>query len=101
VSTPANFFRVSFETSSARTTDTDASLNASADWPSERVIYELRTRGLVLRQLSLKNGMHSRSLYEALRKPWARGERIIARALKMKPEQIWPSRYARRRRGKS
>ena len=75
---------------------TGANCIASADWRPERVIYELHLRGLSIRQLSIRNGLAPRSLYDALRKPWVRGEQIIARALRMRPREIWPQRFANR-----
>jgi Ner family transcriptional regulator len=72
---------------------------ASADWRPERVIYELHLRGLSLRQLGFRHGLHGRSLPNALRKRWPRAEAIIAESLSVHPRVIWPSRYSSRRIG--
>lgn len=87
--------------STARKPTTKRELSASADWTPQRVLYELHLRGCSLRQLSLHNGLHERSLSCALRKPWPRGEQIIARALRVKASAIWPSRRNRASREKA
>lgn len=60
------------------------------------IVAALRKKGLSLSALSRKNGLHRTYLSDTLRKRLPRGERIIARALKMRPEEIWPSRYPAR-----
>ncbi|MFZ5510370.1 MAG: helix-turn-helix domain-containing protein [Pseudomonadota bacterium] len=64
-----------------------------ADWHPADVVAELRKRGTSLRQLALAHGYAPRSLNKALRSPWMRGERIIAAALRLRPRDIWPSRF--------
>jgi len=83
--------------SATRKPNINANLSASADWPPELVIYELHRRRLSLRQLSIRNGYAPRTLCDALRRPWIHGEKIIARALRMPPSEIWPVRFANRR----
>ncbi|ETS32236.1 transcriptional regulator, Nlp family [Photorhabdus khanii NC19] len=39
----------------------------------------------------------SSTLSNALQRPWHKGETIIANALGQKPDEIWPSRYQKRR----
>ncbi|MBE3604104.1 helix-turn-helix domain-containing protein [bacterium] len=68
------------------------------DWPSARIAYELRLRGLTYRKLSLANGYCGGALEQTARRHLPRWEAIIAEALGMRPEQIWPSRYPRRQR---
>lgn len=67
-----------------------------ADWHPADIKAELNKKGLTLRALSLANNMHQDSLKTALRTPYPKGERIIAAALGHEPEEIWPSRYAKR-----
>ncbi len=67
--------------------------NESKDWHRADVIAELRKRGLTLAELGRKNGLSSSTVKNALDKHYINGEEIIATALGMKPEQIWPSRY--------
>jgi len=57
-------------------------------------------RGFTLRSLSRSSGLASKTLGTALHRPWSRGESIIAGALGVAPEVIWPTRYALRARKK-
>jgi Ner family transcriptional regulator len=67
---------------------------APEDWHPAQVVAGLRMRGWSLAQLADANGYtHRSTLTQALRKPYPRAEKIIAGALDLKPEQIWPSRY--------
>jgi Ner family transcriptional regulator len=67
------------------------------DWPSCRIAYELRLRGLTFRRLSKAAGYHPSTLEQTTRRHNLKWERIIADALGKRPEQIWPSRYKERR----
>ncbi|MGT0149760.1 helix-turn-helix domain-containing protein [Vibrio metschnikovii] len=53
----------------------------------------LKSAGLSVRQLSRDAGLGENTLANALRSPWLKGEKIIADAIDMTPEQLWPSRY--------
>ncbi|EAA6444352.1 TPA: helix-turn-helix domain-containing protein [Salmonella enterica subsp. enterica serovar Liverpool] len=63
------------------------------DWHSADIIAGLRKRGTSLAALSRKSGLASSTLANALIRHWPKGERLIAEALGIAPEQIWPSRY--------
>src|SRR5689334_329296 len=63
------------------------------DWHPADVIAALRKVGWSLRQLSLDNGLDGKTVAHALHKPYPKAERIIADALGVRPEAIWPSRY--------
>ena len=63
------------------------------DWHRAEIVCELRKRGWSLRRLGVANGLSVHSLKAALDKPWPNGERIIADAIGVAPEDIWPSRY--------
>ncbi len=68
------------------------------DWNPQKVVYELHRNGTSLRKLSIQNGYKTpTALTSALRKPYLKCERIIASALDVPPEQIWPLRYEKRR----
>jgi Ner family transcriptional regulator len=67
------------------------------DWHPADIVAELRKAGWSVRQLSIKSGLAPNTLADALRKPYRRGEEIIARELRTRPERIWPSRYKGRR----
>ena len=63
------------------------------DWHRADVVAELKKKGTSVRKLSIQNGLSPNTLKSALQFKYPRGERIIANALGIKPEQIWPSRY--------
>ncbi|ENQ4964686.1 helix-turn-helix domain-containing protein [Salmonella enterica subsp. enterica serovar Butantan] len=63
------------------------------DWHPADIIAGLRKRGTSLAALSRQAGLASSTLANALIRHWPKGERLIAEALGIAPEQIWPSRY--------
>ena len=70
---------------------------AMEDWHRADIIAELHKRGWSMRQLSFANGYSNGcALKTALDRPWPKGERMIAEALGLSPEEIWPSRYQAR-----
>ncbi|EEG23361.1 Mu-like prophage FluMu DNA-binding protein Ner family protein [Eikenella corrodens ATCC 23834] len=66
------------------------------DWHRADIIAALKKRGWSIRALAAQANVHPTTLYGALIKPYPKSERVIADALGMKPEQIWPQRYAAR-----
>lgn len=68
------------------------------DWSRKRIVYELHERNITLNSLSLKAGLAASTLKNALRASYPKGERIIADAIGVSPEEIWGSRYAERER---
>lgn len=68
------------------------------DWHSADIIATLKKKGITLAELSRQSGYVSSTLSNARVRPWKKGELIIASALNMHPEQIWPSRYANKSR---
>lgn len=67
------------------------------DWHSADIIAALKKRGTSLSAVSRDSGLASSTLANALNRRWPKGERLIADALGIAPEQIWPSRYLRSR----
>ena len=63
------------------------------DWHTADIIAALKKRGTNLSALSREAGLASSTLANALRRPWPKGEKLIADALGEKPEKIWPTRY--------
>ncbi|WP_416414339.1 helix-turn-helix domain-containing protein [Pantoea sp. App145] len=63
------------------------------DWHAADIIADLRKKGTTLSAISRAAGLAPNTLHNALRRPWPRGERLIAEALQSSPEEIWPSRY--------
>ncbi|EEP9809079.1 helix-turn-helix domain-containing protein [Salmonella enterica] len=67
------------------------------DWHSADIIAALKKQGTSLSAVSRNSGLASSTLANALNRRWPKGERLIADALGVTPEQIWPSRYLRPR----
>ncbi|WP_338558267.1 helix-turn-helix transcriptional regulator [Erwinia sp. E_sp_B01_3] len=63
------------------------------DWHPADIIAALKKKGTTLSALSRDSGLASSTLSNALRRPWPKGEQLIAAALDETPEQIWPTRY--------
>ncbi len=63
------------------------------NWHPADIIAALKKRGTSLAAVSRNAGLASSTLANALTKHWPKGERLIAEALAVAPEQIWPSRY--------
>ncbi|MHB9021338.1 MAG: helix-turn-helix domain-containing protein [Halothiobacillus sp.] len=64
------------------------------DWHPADIVAALKKNGWNLSALSLHHGYKSRtSLNQAIQRPWPKGEALIAEAIGIKPEVIWPSRY--------
>ncbi|MCO7261597.1 helix-turn-helix domain-containing protein [Dickeya zeae] len=64
-----------------------------SDWHPADIIAALRKKGTSLSAVSRQAGLSSATLSNALYRPWPKGELLIARALGVRPEEIWPSRY--------
>lgn len=67
--------------------------NKRMDWHRADIKAELDKRDLSLAELGRQNGLSSTTVKNALDKHYRKGEEIIAEALGVKPEDIWPSRY--------
>lgn len=63
------------------------------DWHKEDILAAVRKRKKSLSALSREYGLESGTLNYALRRSYPRGELIIAKAIGVTPEEIWPSRY--------
>lgn len=64
------------------------------DWHRADIVCALRKAGWSLRGLSKHYGYASpNTLTVALDRPWPKGEKLIAEAIGVTPESIWPSRY--------
>lgn len=70
--------------------------SAPVNWHRADVVAELHKKGWSLRKLSLQSGLAPGTLKAALDRPYPKAEGIIASALGLKPEFIWPERYAAR-----
>lgn len=67
------------------------------DWHREEIKCAIRLKGYSFAALSRAHGLAGGTLANALTRPWPKGEQIIAHAIGIKPEQIWPTRYKMRR----
>lgn len=65
----------------------------SQDWHRADIKSVLEKRGITLRDLSRQAGLSPDSLRNVFTRSWPRAERIIADALGITPQEIWPSRY--------
>ncbi|QZN94604.1 helix-turn-helix domain-containing protein [Symbiopectobacterium purcellii] len=68
------------------------------DWHPADIIAAIKRKGTSLAALSRASGLASSTLANALTRRWPKGERLIAQAIKVSPEEIWPSRYLKNRR---
>lgn len=66
------------------------------DWHRIDIVAALHKRGLTMRRLSENAGLKPDTLKNALARSYPKGERIIANALNVEPDYIWPSRYAQK-----
>ncbi|MCO6514807.1 MAG: helix-turn-helix domain-containing protein [Snodgrassella sp.] len=69
----------------------------SADWHRADIVAALKKKGWSIAALSREVGLSSNTLKTALEMPYLKGEQIIAKVIGVPAEQIWPSRYARRK----
>ncbi|QUG77374.1 transcriptional regulator [Erwinia sp. E602] len=63
------------------------------DWHAADIIAAVKKSGTSLAALSRQNGLSSGTLANALKRPWAKGEWIIAAQVGVPPATIWPQRY--------
>ncbi|ATA27133.1 transcriptional regulator [Brenneria goodwinii] len=71
-------------------------LSDGSDWHRADVLSALKKRGTSLAQVSRSAGLNSRTLGNAFYRPYPKAEQLIAEALGVQPEEIWPSRYLRK-----
>lgn len=63
------------------------------DWHPEDIKAAVRKTGTTLSAISRAAGLSDGAAKRALDIPWPRAEAIIAAALDLRPQDIWPSRY--------
>jgi len=64
-----------------------------ADWHRADIVAGLHKNGRSLAALGRENQLSATTLKNALDKRYPGAERIIADALGLEPQDIWPSRY--------
>ncbi|EME5618970.1 helix-turn-helix domain-containing protein [Escherichia coli] len=67
------------------------------DWHRADIVAALHKRGLTLSQLSRAQGLAARTLSNAFERHYPKAESLIAQALGVTPEEIWPTRYHRKK----
>lgn len=70
--------------------------SARADWHRALIVASLRMAGWSLRRLSVAHGLSEHTLKTALDVSYPKAEKIIADAIGLDPQTIWPQRYAKR-----
>lgn len=63
------------------------------DWHPADIIAALKKKNTTMSALSRRKGLSSSTLGNALKRPWAKGEWLIAQEIGFFPWEIWPSRY--------
>lgn len=68
----------------------------NSDWHRADIVAAVKKQGWSMRALSIASGLHGDTLKNALSRPYLKAEKIIADAIGVEPESIWPTRYAAR-----
>ncbi|WCH28244.1 helix-turn-helix domain-containing protein [Aeromonas salmonicida] len=66
---------------------------STKNWHRADILAAIKKKGGTLAQLSRTNGLHERTLYNALERHWPKGEQIIADYIGVASHIIWPERY--------
>jgi Ner family transcriptional regulator len=66
---------------------------AKKDWHPADVIAGLKKKGFSMASLSREAGLASSTLANVMKRPWPKGEFLVAEALGLHPSEIWPTRY--------
>ena len=66
------------------------------DWHRADVIAALHKRGWSIAALAREHKLGESTVRSALDKPYPKSERLIAEAIGVAPEAIWPERFAER-----
>lgn len=70
--------------------------DTTLDWHRADIVAELKKAGWSVRSLSINSKLAPNTLAKALDGPYLKGERIIAAAIGVPAEEIWPSRFEKR-----
>ena len=73
--------------------DRRSDLPDAKDWHPADVLAALKKQGHNLARLSVANGYHPTAAGKALKQQWPAMERLVAAAIGVPPQAIWPSRY--------
>ncbi|AVF34882.1 helix-turn-helix domain-containing protein [Rahnella sikkimica] len=64
------------------------------DWHSADIIAAIKKKGTTMAAVSREAGLCSSTLSNALTRKWPKGEKLIAEAIGVRAEIIWPTRYS-------
>ncbi len=67
---------------------------SDADRRRAWVVYRVKLRGLSLAHLARQAGVSRSCLYQVFRKPYPRMEQIVANAVGLTPQILFPERYS-------
>lgn len=70
--------------------------SAPKDWHPADIKCALAKRGFTMADLSRMHGYNPINISKALQYDYPKAERILAEAIGVAPETIWPSRYQKR-----
>lgn len=73
----------------------DINEDVYANWHRTEIVAALHKQGISIRALSVRSGLRPDTLKNALSRPYPQAERIIAEAIGVPPEKIWPGRYSK------
>ncbi len=68
-------------------------ISVPQDWHKADIKAALEKKGLNMAYLSRLHGLNKITISKALQYPYIKAERIIAEAIGVSAETIWPSRY--------
>jgi Ner family transcriptional regulator len=66
---------------------------AEGDWSSHYILYRLHEKGMSYERLSRLNGYYKTAAALINHKTWPKMQSIVAKAIGVAPQEIWPSRY--------
>lgn len=65
----------------------------ATNWTKQRILFELRTRGVTASEIASKAGMSRFTIYGGLERPYPKVNELIAEAIGVPRQTIWPQFY--------
>ena len=63
------------------------------NWTKQRILFELRERGVTASELAARAGISRHTIYGGLQRPYPKVNDIVAEALGIQRQVIWPQFY--------
>lgn len=63
------------------------------NWTKQRILFELRERGVTASELAARAGISRHTIYGGLQRPYPKVHDLISEALGVPRQQIWPQFY--------